>query len=148
MQAQSGPRLVDHRPAATAALAASLVFAAGIAFGAVAGFAARPGAAPLVKSTGADVSAYIQHRDAEMGAPAAPVSVLGTSWYSQHRDAEISGTAASISQQAIEHRRPWFRRIPTTKSAKNAGNGGLANPAPRTGEPIGTPVKVSGLRPR
>ncbi len=46
MTAQSTQPMADHRPAAAAALAASLVFAVGIAFGAVAGLNVHPAAAP------------------------------------------------------------------------------------------------------
>ena len=50
MTAQSTQPMADHRPAAAAALAASLVFAAGIAFGAIAGINVRPAAAPAPAS--------------------------------------------------------------------------------------------------
>ena len=133
MQAQSNTRMVDGRPAAAAALAASLVFAAGIALGAVAGIAARPGVAPVAKTD--SVPTYIQHRNAEMGAPAAITTVLGPSWYAQHRDAETAvGAPKSLICTATVARGVTVNVTCPGAAATQvgtAGMGGLNSPFPR-----------------
>jgi len=114
MTAQSTQPMADHRPAAAAALAASLVFAAGIAFGAIAGLNVRPAAAP------APVSIGWSGTNPDAAAAPAPVSV---GWSGTNPDAAVApapatlrwtGTnpdATSSSTNVIQPTKPWFQKV-------------------------------------
>jgi len=95
MTAQSTQPMADHRPAAAAALAASLVFAAGIAFGAIAGLNVRPAAAP------APVSIGWSGTNPDAAAPA-PASLR---WTGTNPDATSSST--NVNQPT----KPWFQKV-------------------------------------
>jgi hypothetical protein len=97
MTAQSTQPLADHRPAAAAALAASLVFAAGIAFGAIAGLNVAPAAAP------APVSVGWSGTNPDAAAAPAPAALP---WSGTNPDAKSSNT------NVVHPTTPWFQRKP------------------------------------
>jgi hypothetical protein len=96
MTAQSTQPMADHRPAAAAALAASLVFAAGIAFGAIAGLNVRPAAAP------APVSVGWSGTNPDAAAAPAPASLR---WSGTNPDATSSST------NVVQPTKPWFQKV-------------------------------------
>jgi hypothetical protein len=96
MTAQSTQPMADHRPAAAAALAASLVFAAGIAFGAIAGLNVRPAAAP------APVSIGWSGTNPDAAAAPAPASLR---WTGTNPDATSSST------NVVQPTKPWFQKV-------------------------------------
>jgi hypothetical protein len=96
MTAQSTQPMADHRPAAAAALAASLVFAAGIAFGAIAGLNVRPAAAP------APVSIGWSGTNPDAAAAPAPASLR---WTGTNPDAKSSST------NVVQPTKPWFQKV-------------------------------------
>ena len=96
MTAQSTQPMADHRPAGAAALAASLVFAAGIAFGAMAGLTVRPAAAP------APVSIGWSGTNPDAAAAPAPVSI---GWSGTNPDATSSNT------NVVQPTKPWFQKV-------------------------------------
>jgi hypothetical protein len=96
MTAQSTQPMADHRPAGAAALAASLVFAAGIAFGAIAGLNVRPAAAP------APVSVGWSGTNPDAVAAPAPASLR---WSGTNPDATSSST------KMVQPTKPWFQKV-------------------------------------